>query len=37
MDKDGIPDICDDDIDNDGIKNLLGLINPNTPNNCNYL
>ena len=23
MDKDGIPDICDDDIDGDGIKNLL--------------
>jgi len=26
MDKDGIPDICDDDIDWDGIKNLVGLI-----------
>lgn len=26
LDKDGIPDIYDDDIDGDGIKNLLGLI-----------
>ena len=26
MDNDGIPDICDDDIDGDGIKNQLGLI-----------
>ncbi len=25
-DQDTIPDICDDDIDNDGIKNLIGLI-----------
>lgn len=27
MDKDGIPDICDDDIDGDVIFNLIGLIN----------
>jgi len=26
MDHDGIPDICDDDIDGDGIPNLIGLI-----------
>ena len=26
MDKDWIPDICDDDIDGDGVKNLLWLI-----------
>lgn len=33
MDKDGIPDICDDDIDWDGVKNLLGIINYEN-NNC---
>jgi hypothetical protein len=27
LDGDGIPDICDSDIDGDGIPNLLGLIN----------
>lgn len=27
LDGDKIPDVCDDDIDGDGIKNLLGLIN----------
>ncbi len=28
-DADGIIDVCDDDIDNDGIKNLLGIYKPN--------
>ncbi|HCY20774.1 TPA: hypothetical protein DIC40_02785 [Patescibacteria group bacterium] len=37
MDKDSIPDICDMDIDGDGINNLLGTINPNVPKNCSYL
>lgn len=27
MDKDGIPDICDTDMDGDGKINLLGIIN----------
>ena len=46
LDGDKIPDICDTDIDNDGVKNLLGLVNfenknctyesnPNTTNNTN--
>lgn len=35
MDKDGIPDVCDDDIDGDGIKNLLGIINQESTN-CAY-
>ena len=26
MDSDGIPDICDDDIDGDGIKNLIWIV-----------
>lgn len=26
MDQDQIPDMCDDDIDGDGIKNLIGII-----------
>ncbi|MEI6426060.1 MAG: PKD domain-containing protein [Candidatus Absconditabacteria bacterium] len=34
MDKDGIPDICDTDIDGDGKPNLLGLITD--PKQCNY-
>lgn len=37
MDKDWIPDICDMDIDGDGIPNLLWTINPNTPKNCTYI
>lgn len=37
MDKDTIPDICDADIDGDGIPNLLWTINPTTTKNCNYL
>ncbi|MDD3262458.1 MAG: PKD domain-containing protein [Candidatus Absconditabacteria bacterium] len=37
MDGDGIPDICDNDIDGDGVLNLLGMINPDEPRNCNYL
>jgi len=35
LDGDGIPDICDSDIDNDGIGNLLGLINFENKN-CTY-
>ncbi len=35
MDKDGIPDICDTDIDWDGIPNLLNLIKKE-PHNCIY-
>lgn len=35
MDKDGIPDVCDNDIDGDGIENMLGLI-ARQPLNCNY-
>ena len=31
MDGDGIPDICDDDIDGDGVKNLIGLIKFENP------
>lgn len=34
-DGDGIPDICDDDIDGDGIKNELGMILFETPT-CSY-
>jgi len=26
QDKDGIPDVCDDDIDWDGVKNLIGIL-----------
>lgn len=26
LDGDGIPDVCDDDIDGDGVKNLIGLV-----------
>ena len=35
MDGDGIPDICDTDIDDDGVPNLLGLINFENKN-CAY-
>ncbi len=31
MDKDKIPDVCDDDIDGDGIKNSLGIITSESP------
>jgi len=34
MDKDGIPDMCDTDIDGDGKPNLLGIITD--PSQCNY-
>jgi len=37
MDWDGIPDICDSDIDGDWMPNLLWMINPDQPKNCNYL
>lgn len=26
IDKDKIPDSCDDDIDGDGVKNLIGVV-----------
>lgn len=35
LDGDQIPDICDTDIDNDGIQNLLGLMNFENKN-CSY-
>jgi len=37
MDNDWTPDICDWDIDWDGIPNLLWSINPIQPKNCNYI
>lgn len=36
MDKDTIPDMCDDDIDGDGITNVLGLILQQHPPLCKY-
>jgi len=36
MDKDAIPDMCDDDIDGDGKKNVLGLIIQQHPPLCRY-
>lgn len=35
MDEDGVPDICDDDIDGDGNKNLIGIIRYETED-CSY-
>ena len=35
MDNDWIPDICDSDIDGDGVPNLLGIIKYETPD-CRY-
>jgi hypothetical protein len=35
MDKDGIPDMCDSDIDGDGAQNPLGLISYMKPD-CSY-
>lgn len=35
MDKDKIPDSCDDDIDGDGVKNLIGIVQ-NTYPNCAF-
>ncbi len=35
LDGDAVPDICDTDIDGDGVINLLGLINTETKN-CAY-
>lgn len=32
MDKDKIPDTCDDDIDGDGVKNLIGVVQNTYPN-----
>ena len=36
LDGDNIPDLCDSDIDNDGIPNLLGLINFENKD-CSYM
>lgn len=35
MDKDGIPDVCDTDIDGDGFPNLLNIIKTE-PKDCKY-
>jgi hypothetical protein len=32
LDKDGIPDLCDDDIDGDGVVNLMNLLTKELPN-----
>lgn len=32
MDNDNIPDICDDDIDGDGIKNIIGIVTQDNQN-----
>lgn len=35
QDKDTIPDVCDDDIDGDGVKNLLGIVTADNAK-CDY-
>jgi hypothetical protein len=34
LDEDGIPDLCDSDIDGDGVENRLGMLQFEQPPSC---